>query len=117
VLLVEDDHETREQLAFLIERRGCRVRTAADGAQALRALAHPPLPSLVILDLMMPVMDGWQTRAALSANPTWAAIPVILLSGLEDVEDQVRALEAAGCLTKPIELEALDAVLDRWCPR
>jgi CheY-like chemotaxis protein len=115
VLVVEDDHESREQLAFLVRRRGCRVRTAADGAEALRMLAQAPLPSLVILDLMMPVMDGWQTRAAMAANPAWASIPVVLLSGIEDIEDQVRTLRADGCITKPIELEALHAVIDRWC--
>jgi CheY-like chemotaxis protein len=115
VLIVEDDYESRDQLAFLVRRRGCHVRTAADGAQALRELQHDPLPSLIILDLMMPVMDGWETRAALSANPAWANLPVVLLSGIDDIEDQVHALAAAGCLTKPIDLDALHAVIDRWC--
>jgi CheY-like chemotaxis protein len=114
VLLVEDDAEAREQLAFLIGRRGWRVRTAADGAQALRQLERGPLPELIILDLMMPVMDGWETRRALEASSTWSRIPVVLLSGIEDIEDQVRALGAVDCLTKPIDLHRLHAVLDRW---
>ena len=117
VVLVEDDYESREQLAFLIERRGLRVSTAADGAQALRVLQSGPRPTLIILDLMMPVMDGWETRAALSAHSDWSSIPVVLLSGVDDIEDQVQALHAVDFLNKPVDLHKLHDILDRWCPR
>lgn len=107
VLLVEDDADTREALAFLLTDRGYAVETACDGADALRKLARRGPPGAIVLDLMMPVMDGWELRARLREDPRLAQVPVILLSGVADLEEQARSLDAVGYLTKPVDLPRL----------
>ena len=112
VLLVEDDADVREDLAFLIEMRGYRALAAANGAEALEALRRSERPRLILLDLMMPVMDGWAFRAEMLRDPRLADIPVVLLSGAVDVRDEAASLQAAGVLTKPIDLDRLFAFLE-----
>lgn len=107
VFLVEDDADTREDLAFLLADRGYAVETASDGAEALGKLAQHPPPSAIVLDLMMPVMDGWELRAKLRKDPRLSAVPVILVSGVADLEGQARSLDAVGYLTKPVDLPRL----------
>lgn len=112
VLLVEDDPDIREDLAFLIEERGYPVVTAGNGREALDKLAQMPPPRLVILDLMMPVMDGWQLRAELLKRPDLAQLPVVLLSGVADLQAQAKSLDAVGYLTKPVDLDEIYRVID-----
>lgn len=115
VLLVEDDDDIREDLAALIEDRGYRVVTAVNGSEALDKLSSMPLPSLILLDLMMPVMDGWQLRAALLERPKLASIPVVLLSGVADLEAQAQSLDAVAYLRKPIALDEVYRAIESHC--
>jgi CheY-like chemotaxis protein len=107
VMVVEDDHLIRQVIAEALEEEGFEVVEAANGKEALEALrsAHP---SLILLDLMMPVMNGWEFRRAQLADPQIAEIPVIVLSALKDHQ-----VEAQKSFTKPFDLEdLLDTVWD-----
>lgn len=114
VLLVDDDDGIRDALSLLLSDEGIRHRAAVNGREALDLLqvAGEP-PALILLDVMMPVMDGFAFRRAQRADPRLADIPVLVLSaGLLD--DRVQALEADGYLQKPLELDTLLRRLRRW---
>lgn len=107
LLIVEDDDEIRELLAEMLADSGFTVATARNGKEGLDRLRSGPRPKVVILDLMMPVMDGWQLRAAMLADPDLAAIPVIVVSGAADMQDDGAALAASRILTKPVKWPVL----------
>lgn len=116
VLLVEDDDDIREDLAFLLAHgAGCRIETACNGRDALDQMSRLGRPCLILLDLMMPVMDGWQLRAHLLANEELRDIPVAIVSGVSDLEREVRALQAVGHLSKPVKLPDLKRLVDEHC--
>jgi CheY-like chemotaxis protein len=111
LLLVEDDDDAREGLAALLRRRGYVVRTAENGAEALDRLNRGgPLPSLILLDLMMPVMNGWEFRQAQLGDPRLCRIPVLVLTG-GTPRDPGGALQAFQYLKKPIDPDELVAVI------
>lgn len=114
VCIVDDDPDIREAMRFALEMHGVRVLEASDGAVALGEL-HREKCGLILLDLMMPGMNGWEFRAAQRADPQIASIPVVVLSGARDAADLARELDAATYLTKPVELERLTEVVDRYC--
>lgn len=103
VLLVEDDAAIREALAEVLDEEGYQVLTANHGAAALDHLSAGCAPQVILLDLMMPVMDGWQFLSRLQAMPAWAPIPVIILSAVTDALPQ----GAHAALAKPLDLDAL----------
>jgi CheY-like chemotaxis protein len=114
-LIVEDDEDLRDSLAFLLERQGYRVETASNGKHALARIDEIGPPCLIILDLMMPVMDGWQFRAELLKDPALASVPVVLLSGMADVDEEVRSLDAIDHLGKPVNLTKLYDLVSAHC--
>jgi CheY-like chemotaxis protein len=116
ILIVEDDDEIRELLAEMLTDKGYSALTAADGEKALAVLRGGPPPCLVVLDLMMPKMDGWAFRAALLADPAFAKIPVVVLSGAADLRDGTAGLQAARVLTKPIKWQTFLDVVREHCP-
>jgi len=81
---VEDEKDLRELLAEVLQDHGYTVATAANGREALDRLASGPLPALILLDLMMPVMTGWEFRRRQIQDVRIAAIPVIAFSGVAD---------------------------------
>jgi CheY-like chemotaxis protein len=115
VLLVEDDPDIREDLAFLIECQGYQVETAENGRAALDILSAGTRPCLIVLDLMMPVMDGWQTHSQLQKSDEWAHIPVVLLSGIADIADKARNMRVQGYLKKPIDFDHHFGLLKTHC--
>lgn len=115
VLVVEDDVDAREALRVLLELKGCDALTAANGREALTRLRRAAeRPRLVILDLRMPVMDGWALRAAMLEDATLADIPVIVLSGEADIATEAKALQAVAYLEKPLDVRRLSPVLDAF---
>ncbi|HXY69773.1 MAG TPA: ATP-binding protein, partial [Gemmatimonadales bacterium] len=109
VLVVDDDPAARRLLAHHLTREGFRVEEAADGDAALRR-AREGRPDVITLDVLMPGMDGWAVLTALKADPEVAAIPVVMLSVVDEKHIGF-ALGAADYLTKPIAREQLVAVL------
>jgi CheY-like chemotaxis protein len=95
----------------LLEAEGYRVVCAANGREALDYLHHAELPCLILLDLEMPVMDGWQFRREQSRDPALASIAVVLLSGEDHLDQIANALGVARHLTKPIEFNDLLATV------
>jgi CheY-like chemotaxis protein len=111
ILVVDDDHDIRDSLVELLTERGFPAVGAGNGVEALEVLrtSESP-PSLILLDLMMPVMDGREFRERQLENPAWRAIPVIVISAYSDVEQQARAL-ALDHLRKPLAIRPLiDAI-------
>src|SRR5262249_14420673 len=105
VLVVEDNSEIRELLAGLVTSMGNRVYTATTGKEAL-AQVHAQTPDLVLLDLMLPEMDGFEFCQALRADPSVQRLHIIITSAKDALEDKIKGLElgAADYLTKPFAL-------------
>jgi CheY-like chemotaxis protein len=113
ILVAEDDTNYRESLILFLQQRGYIVRTAVNGQEALNLLVAGPSPDLILLDLMMPVMDGWEVRRQQLANPSVARIPVVVLTAIGEAE-QPDCLGDVGYLHKPIDPDELLAVLERF---
>ena len=110
ILVVEDDDNSRLMMATLLELKGYPVVTAANGAEAL-AMARQHRPCLILLDLIMPVMDGLQFRAEQMADAGLSSIPVVCVSGMHNAAELAREMGAVRLLVKPIAVElVLDAV-------
>jgi CheY-like chemotaxis protein len=108
ILVVEDDFAIRETVTEVLESEGFRVTCASNGAEALVRLDDTDdLPRLILLDLMMPVMDGWEFRLAQRRNSRIADIPVIVLSAGAGMEARLSGLAPDAFLPKPFELEHL----------
>jgi CheY-like chemotaxis protein len=112
VLVIDDDPATRDLLARFLRREGFAVRSAPDGEQGL-AMARALRPAAVLLDVMMPRMDGWAVLSALKADPELAATPVIMVTIVQE-RSLGFALGAADYLTKPVQWSRLKGVLDRY---
>ncbi len=106
ILLVDDTLDNLELLDNLLSDQGYEVRRAINGPMALRAAASDP-PDLILLDIMMPEMDGYEVCAKLMSSPNTWAIPIIFISALNDVFDKVKGLEigAVDYLSKPFKPE------------
>ncbi len=116
VLVVEDDCAIRDVVREILESEGFGVRVAAHGADALAVLrASSPRPRVILLDLMMPVMDGWEFRRALKADPELARIPVVVVSADHMLEQKIASLAVEAWLPKPFELDTLLATISRLC--
>ena len=107
VLLVEDDPELREALDIVMRSQGYDVVTASNGEEAFAHLHDPLPPSVIVLDLMLPVMDGFEFRVRQLEDPALASIPVIVLSAGGDLANKTATMRAAACLQKPIGIEEL----------
>ena len=111
VLIVEDDFDLRDALVPVLEYDGHKVVSAANGQEALERLRSMPPPSLILLDLMMPVMNGEQFRAEQLRDPRLASIPVVVVSAHAHAAERAARLGAVGCLRKPLDIDAfLDEV-------
>ena len=118
ILLVEDNEMNRDMLSRRLERRGHEVLIAVDGGQGVE-LARSESPDLVLMDMSLPVLDGWEATRQLKAAPETSSIPIIALTAHAMSGDREKAMQA-GCDdydTKPIELprllEKIQALLDR----
>jgi CheY-like chemotaxis protein len=114
ILVVEDDRDIREIMATFLRGEGYVVSTAANGREALELLRAGPGPDVILLDLMMPVMDGIRFREEQEKNPAIADIPVVLMSAVSQGEIAKLNLGAAVLLQKPIDIEALALMLKRF---
>ena len=106
VLVVDDDPDILEALSEILEAEGFEIRRARNGKEALERLEPDP-PNLILLDLMMPVMDGWEFAQRMRQKPTVAGIPLIVLSADRNVGSKAADIGAVGHLAKPFELNDL----------
>jgi CheY-like chemotaxis protein len=114
VLVVDDDADIRETILTILHRHGYAADVAADGQEALDRLQTGPLPGLILLDLMMPRMNGEEFRAAQLADDRLAPVPVVVLSGARGVDELARRI-GVEVLPKPFELSTLLQVVKRFC--
>ena len=120
VLLVEDDLDIRDELTQLLEDEGFQVTGAGNGLEAMNLLRQARLrkhpPNVILLDLMMPVMNGWQFLREQRQDPNLSAIPVVVMSATSGLRRGAgEELAAAALLSKPVAFDTLVGALDRFC--
>lgn len=115
VLVVEDDHDLGLTLTEILEMAGYPVVTATDGRLALAYLQDAPLPCVILLDLMMPGMDGWEFRRRQLADPKLRRIPVIIASGMSERRLSPEFDDVEAFFLKPYEVPKLLEVVARYC--
>jgi two-component system, chemotaxis family, chemotaxis protein CheY len=113
LLVVEDDAEVRDAISDVLRDAGYRISAAGDGAAAIRALRAGLKPAAILLDLMMPEMNGYEFRTEQRADPAIADIPVIVISAMRIGERAAAALAAAACIPKPSPVDDLLATVSR----
>ncbi len=113
ILVVDDDPDIRDSLTFALENEGMTVRSASNGREALEMLAQER-PSLILLDLLMPEMNGWQLFEALRADAALAGVPVIVISAAPNLGQ--RLPPGTRFLFKPIKLAMLLAAVEEYSP-
>jgi CheY-like chemotaxis protein len=111
VLIVDDDSAIREALVELLCEEGYCAVGACNGVEALGELRRSPLPQLILLDLMMPVMDGWQFMAEQQADPHLSRVPVLVVTADNSAIERPQALRAQGIVRKPFNLDQLLAAI------
>ena len=116
ILVVEDNDVSREGLAVVLRRAGYRVVPAANGEEALALLRAGPPPDLILLDMLMPVLDGWRFLEKLHRQRPRLAVPVVLATGSNLTPEWAQDHACQGFLKKPIEADELLAEVRRCLP-
>jgi hypothetical protein len=119
VLLVDDDARNIFALSSALERRGMNVLTATTGSEAIGLVESTPQLAIVLMDIMMPEMDGYQTMQVIRANPAFRRLPIIALTAKAMKGDREKCLEAGASdyLAKPVDTEQLLSALRMWLHR
>jgi CheY-like chemotaxis protein len=119
VLLVDDDSRNIFALSSVLERRGMHVLTATTGREAIELIDQTPELAIVLMDIMMPEMDGYQTIEKIRRNPGWRRLPIIALTAKAMKGDREKCLEAGASdyLAKPVNTEQLLSALRMWLHR
>ena len=115
ILIVEDDVEIREAMSELLESRGYAVSVARHGAEALEQLRAGSRPCIILLDLMMPVMDGWTFCQETERDPAFAAIPILIVSAVTRLDPRTAHVRSVAQLSKPLNFDDLLAALALHC--
>jgi CheY-like chemotaxis protein len=115
ILVVDDDPDVRDAITSVLGDEGYQVTSAGSGREALEQLRRQTRPSLILLDMVMPDMDGWRFRMELKKLPELAGIPVVILSAHGNVRDAALALGASDYLRKPLQVDSLLEIAERYC--
>jgi CheY-like chemotaxis protein len=115
VLVVEDEPDIREVMVAILESEGYVARAAAHGAEALAHLRAGLTPCIILLDLMMPVMDGWTFCQERDKDPALATIPIIVVSAVARKDPKNAGLRAVDHLPKPLDVATLLSAVQRYC--
>lgn len=113
VLVVDDEKDIRDTLQEALEGEGYTVYTAANGREALDLLPSIPSPSLILLDLMMPVMDGWEFLKEMGENFTLTGIPVVIITAFGEKARTIS--QAQAVIRKPFDLNTLTETVRQYC--
>ncbi len=116
VMVVDDDEDIREIISIILAARGIDTVLAGDGVEALEQVRANGPPALILLDLMMPRMDGKELVRELRSDPETAATPIVVMSGNAEARTTAAAIGDCGWLPKPVGLEELLAVVHRFLP-
>ena len=114
VLVVDDERDVRQLLSTYLNLQGFSVITASNGREALTRLCEVQ-PCVILLDLMMPVMDGVEFRKRQQQDPRWSAIPVVCLSAKHDAEIIAQSMNLVECICKPFDIERVADLVRRHC--
>lgn len=114
ILVVEDDRDLRESLADALELEGYGVVSVEHGEAALRHLSSGTRPCVILLDLMMPVMDGWTFREAILKDAALASIPVVVMTAVNP--GRTKGVAADVILYKPLQMDSVVDVVQQHCP-
>jgi two-component system, chemotaxis family, chemotaxis protein CheY len=114
VLVVDDERDVRQLLSTYLNLLGFSVITASNGLEALTRLGEVR-PCVILLDLMMPIMDGLEFRKQQRQHPGWSKIPVICLSAKHDATSIARDLDLKGCICKPFDIDEIGEIVRRHC--
>jgi CheY-like chemotaxis protein len=117
ILVIEDHEDIREGLAITLALEGYTVEKASDGLEALAKLHAGLRPRLIITDLMMPMMNGFEFRRAQLADPDLAEVPLIAYSAVTDPSESAQHLYADAYLYKPTDMAATMALVRQFCPK
>jgi CheY-like chemotaxis protein len=116
VAIIEDDVGIRDSIAEVLKEEGYRVVAADHGRDALDQLTQQSgRPCVILLDLMMPVMDGWAFRAEQKRHPSLDSVPVIIMTADGNAKAKAQALGAQGHMSKPVDLERLLEAIEQYC--
>ncbi len=116
LLIVEDALDIQTLLRRLFEMEGYAVQCASNGQEAIDLLQNTTdLPSLILLDLMMPVMDGFEFREKQKLVGDWSTIPTVVMTADGDAQFQRAKIEATGFLRKPVDIDTLLSTAERYC--
>jgi len=115
VLIVDDDHDMRAALSETLEMEGHKTKCVANGQEALDHLRTGETPCVILLDLMMPVMNGWQFREHQLGDEALAAIPLVVITADGNAARKARDLSADGFLQKPLRPDELLATVAKYC--
>ncbi len=113
ILVVEDNDDVREMMSLTLELEGHDVATASNGRDALNQLRAGDRPSVILLDLMMPVMNGWEFSQAIESDPVLRAVPIIIVSAA--TTELIHRTVAAAYLAKPLDMDQLLDVVGGLC--
>ena len=118
ILVVDDDAALRNTLVEILEEEGYRASAASNGMEALEVLRTSQAPpAVILLDMMMPVMDGWAFRAEQQRDPMLSEIPVVIFSAQGNVKEMASQVSASAYLKKPLLLKELLEMIDKFCGR
>src|SRR3954452_14488594 len=117
VLIVDDNPDVREVFAEILAMSGIPAVCAGNGVEVLAYLHSNPLPFLILLDLNMPVMDGWEFRKQLAQEPTLEAVPVVVVSAIADLDCTADAVDAPYHLPKPVDMHRPFSLVQSSQPR
>ena len=115
ILIVEDDHDVAQSVAEVLEASGYGTGIAANGREALDYLEQNTRTDLILLDMMMPVMDGWQFREEQRKVPALDSIPVVIVTADGNARGKAEAIQAAGLVAKPVTIDGLLNEVERIC--
>ena len=114
ILVIEDDTSIRELLVELLESEGYHVLSAINGLEGLKHLQTEQIPDLILIDLMMPVMDGYTFRTEQLKNKEWSKIPTVVMSAEANAKEKMKSFKITAFLSKPVELDTILKTVSRF---
>lgn len=115
ILLIEDSRSIRDSLVWVIEYEGFSVATATNGKEALDLLAQGWVPSMILLDMLMPVMNGWEFRELQQKNALWKNIPTVILTASVNMDKNIPLYKNEFYIPKPFDVNELLALVKKFC--